>query len=145
MSAHDEIHPRQKVTQISQWNVLNDAVNRSGDFVHVYVFFADNKLGKRLTPDSILNYDPNYGVLTVSSSFGRRMHVAVGNVRVAACNDELAVYIAEANDQLDNVHDEIIANDLLLNDFDTINLVDELQLRNFDHDGEPISIDAAFN
>lgn len=93
----------------------------------------------------MLNYDHDSSVVTVPYFSGRTMHVVFEDVCFAFCNNKVAVIITETNDQLDEVYDEVIADDLLFDGADTIELDDKLQTRIFDHGGEPISVNVASN
>lgn len=51
----------------------------------------------------MLKYDPDTGIVTVTSASGRNIHVAAEDVRAAVCDDELSKHIIETNDQLDDI------------------------------------------
>lgn len=72
------------------------------------------------------------------------MHPAVEVVRAAFNNDQFVVHVSETNDQSDFNHDEIIdsaaADD---NEPVATGHDDSMHVKCFDHDGEPISHDAA--
>lgn len=73
------------------------------------------------------------------------MHVAVEDVFLDICNDEIAALITETDDQPHDVHDKLIANDLPYDRSGAMNLGITTHFKNFNHDREPTFSDAAFN
>lgn len=142
VSAHSKIQSKRKLAKILEWNVFREPVLSPGDLVQAYVWSDDNKRGKWLSPRTVLNLDSVTGVVTVPSSSGPPMHVALEDIRAAVWKDVFAIHVVESNDQLDGILDSLIDfthpfSDILVENQEVLT-----HQKHFDNDGEPIAFAA---
>ena len=100
VSAQDQLTAKRKLMRIMRSKAVKDEPVAPVDLVEIFIKHDKEKRGSWTSPRPVLSYVPESHTVVVSGKNGRKRTAALEDTRKAVLQDELAIKVQEAIDEL---------------------------------------------
>ncbi len=107
LNAQKELIAKRKLNRILRSKAVTPPTITVGDVVQVYLKSENAKRGSWSAPKTVVNFDPESGIVTLPGKNGKLLRPAIEDVRYAVASP-FAADVQRANDELDDQIDDAL-------------------------------------